>query len=278
VSFAAYPGSTGVEAIEYRISDRWLDSEIGDGRSERGWKCDSEDRSSNSEPRSAEQVLLIDSFWCYDPCGINLPVNALPARDTGYVTFGSLNNFSKVNEPMLRLWARVLASVKDSRLVVLTVPGIHRQRTVAILAGEGVDPSRVDFFPPLPRAEYMELYHRLDVILDTFPYNGHTTSLDALWMGVPVVSLVGRHPVSRAGLSQLSNLGLPELAAFSEQDYIRSAVELANDRPRLTGIRASVRSRMETSVLMDGPGFTGQIEAAYRAIWRRWCNSEPSGQ
>lgn len=108
-------------------------------------------------------------------------------------------------------------------------------------------------------------------MLDPFPYNGHTTSLDALWMGVPVVSLAGGPIVSRAGLSQLSNLGLQELVAFSEDDYVKIAARLARDLPRLEELRATLRSRMETSVLMDGKHFARGIESAYRAMWRRWC-------
>jgi predicted O-linked N-acetylglucosamine transferase (SPINDLY family) len=119
------------------------------------------------------------------------------------------------------------------------------------------------------------LYHRLDIVLDTFPYNGHTTSLDALWMGVPVVSLAGRTPVSRAGLSQLTNLGLPELVAHSEDDYVRIAVELAGDLPRLGQLRSTLRERMENSVLTDAPRFARNVEAAYRKMWQAWCTGQP---
>jgi predicted O-linked N-acetylglucosamine transferase (SPINDLY family) len=108
-------------------------------------------------------------------------------------------------------------------------------------------------------------------MLDPFPYGGHTTSLDAFWMGVPVISLAGAQIVSRAGLSQLSNLGLRELVAFTEDDYVRIAGELAADLPRLAELRAALRSRMETSVLMDGERFARGIERAYRAMWRHWC-------
>jgi predicted O-linked N-acetylglucosamine transferase (SPINDLY family) len=114
------------------------------------------------------------------------------------------------------------------------------------------------------------LYHRVDIVLDTFPYNGHTTSLDALWMGVPVVSLAGKAPVSRAGLSQLTNLGLPELVAHSEEDYVRIAAELAGDLPRLAHLRSTLRERMENSVLMDAPRFARNVEAAYRKMWQAW--------
>src|SRR5262249_23658437 len=152
---------------------------------------------------------------------------------TGSVTFGCLNNFCKINEPVLRLWARVLAHTDRARLVMLTVPGSHRQRTLAFLHEQGIAPERVQLAAPQSRHKYLELYHHIDIALDTFPYNGHTTSLDALWMGVPVITLPGERPVSRAGLSQLTNLGLPELIAQSDDDYLSLAVQLSRDLPRL---------------------------------------------
>lgn len=263
VSFAGYPESTGLEAIGYRISGKWL---------ERNGTRDADGLLVKAKVH--EQVYLTDSFWCYDPCGMEMAINELPAQANGTITFGSLNNFCKVNEPLLKLWARVLEEVKDSRLIILTHDGSHRQRTRQFLEAEGVETHRIEFVTPRPRKEYLELYHRLDVVLDTFPYNGHTTSLDALWMGVPVVSLCGERPVSRAGLSQLSNLGLPELVAFTEDQYVDIATQLANDLPRLNGLRATLRKRMEKSVLMDGPHFARQIEACYRSMWRQWCESQ----
>jgi predicted O-linked N-acetylglucosamine transferase (SPINDLY family) len=217
---------------------------------------------------------LIDSFWCYDPCGIEVEINGLPARASGRVTFGCLNNCCKVNAPALKLWARVLAAVKDSRLAIRSPGGSHSRRTLDALAKEGVDAHRVEFVQARPRREYLEFYHRLDIVLDTFPYNGHTTSLDALWMGVPVASLAGETPVSRAGLSQLSNLGLPELVAHSEDDYVSIAVELAGNLPRLADLRATLRARMQASPLMDAPRFARNVEAAYRSMWHAWCNEQ----
>lgn len=286
VSFAGYPESTGVGAIGYRISDRWME-ECGVRNAECGVAnggavSDAGSAIANSEFRvpnfvkGTERVYLLDSFWCYDPCGIAVEINGLPAKQNGHITFGSLNNFCKVNEPLLRLWARLLEKVQDSRLVLLSHAGSHRQRTVEFLEREGVEAHRVDFVAPRPRKEYLELYNRLDITLDTFPYNGHTTSLDALWMGVPVVSLCGERAVARAGLSQLSNLGLPELVARAEGEYVKIAAELANDLPRLTELRGTLRSRMEASVLMDAERFARQIEAAYRAMWRQECAENPS--
>jgi protein O-GlcNAc transferase len=258
VSFAGYPESTGLEAIGHRISDRYLEA-------------------NSEEAGRSERVHLIDSFWCYDPRGVEIDVHGLPALESGRVTFGCLNNFCKVNDRVLSLWARALGMVKESRLVLLSGSGSHRQRTMEALEREGVEARRVEFVELRPRREYLELYHRLDMVLDTFPYNGHTTSLDALWMGVPVVSLAGETSVARAGLSQLSNLGLPELAAHCEEEYVRTAVELAGDRQRLAQLRSTLRDRMKSSILMDAARFARQVERAYREMWQMWRLGQPPG-
>ncbi|HEY3900886.1 MAG TPA: tetratricopeptide repeat protein [Chthoniobacter sp.] len=278
VSFAGYPAATGLETIRYRLSDPWLESKIEDRSSEFGWQKRPDLPSPNSHLpspishlRPAEQVRFLDSFWCYDPCGVQIDVSELPATKNGFVTFGCLNSFCKINEPQLKLWAKVLGVIPDSRLLVLSTEGSHRLRMLDILQREGVPSHRVDFATPRPRRPYLELYHRLDLTLDTFPYNGHTTSLDSLWMGVPVVSLAGELSVSRGGLSVLSNLGLPELTTHSGDDFVQVATGLARDLPRLGYLRSTLRRRLEKSVLMDGPRFARQIEAAYRTMWRQWC-------
>jgi len=254
VSFAGYPAGTGLETIRYRLSDRFLE----DG------------------PSSGERVFLLDSFWCYDPQGVDIPVNPLPASTHGHLTFGALNNLTKVNEPLLENWARILGTVKGSRLLLLSAMGSHRQRIIDFLQRLGVEPHRVEFLLPCRREEYLRYHQRIDIILDSFPYNGHTTSLDALWMGVPVISLAGNTPVSRGGLSILSNLALAELVARSADDYLRVAVDLATELPRLAALRASLRSRMEASVLMDASRFARGIEDAFRAMWCEWCEA-PQG-
>jgi protein O-GlcNAc transferase len=254
VSFAGYPDSTGLEAIGYRISDQYLEAD-----------------SANAGAGRKEQVCLIDTFYCYDPCGMEVEVNPPPALESGTVTFGCLNNSCKVNERVLSLWARALGNVNDSRLVLSSHPGSRRQRILEDLEREGVSARRVEFVDFRPRREYLELYHRLDIVLDTFPYNGGVTTCDALWMGVPVVSLTGETPVSRAGLSLLSNVGLPELVAHSETEYLNIAGRLARELPRLAQLRSTLRDRMENSVLMDASRFTRQLEQAYRKMWHTWC-------
>ncbi len=140
-----------------------------------------------------------------------------------------------------------------------------------MLPNHGIDPNRVELIDFQPRLNYMRLYQGIDVGLDTFPYNGHTTSLDSFWMGVPVVTLVGRTVVGRAGVSQLTNLGIPELIAHTPEQYVLIATDLAGDLPRLAELRRTLRARMEASPLMNGERFAHNVEAVYRKIWRTWC-------
>jgi protein O-GlcNAc transferase len=256
VTWAGYPGSTGLDAIDYRLTDPRLDPP-----------------GASDDSGSEEPVRLPHSFWCYRPVAESPPVNPLPALATGQVTFGSLNNYGKVNQGVLELWAQVLGAVKDSRLLLLSHEGEHRQRAQEVFASHGVDSGRIAWFTPASRQRYLEAYHRIDIGLDPFPYNGHTTSLDSFWMGVPVVTLVGRTIVGRAGLSQATNLGLPDLIAETPEQYREIAVRLANDLPALAELRAALRPRMAASPLADARQFTRDLEAAYRTMWRRWCEA-----
>jgi predicted O-linked N-acetylglucosamine transferase (SPINDLY family) len=253
-TFAGYPGTTGLHAIDYRLTDPYLDPP--------GW---------NDAYYTEASYRLPHTFWCFDPQTEEPAVAPLPALEKGIVTFGCLNNFCKVNDGVLELWAQVLRTIPKSRLLLLAKDGCHRLRAFDFLAAKGVAAERVEFCSPRPRADYLALYHQVDIGLDTLPYNGHSTSLDSYWMGVPVVTLVGQTVVGRAGLSQLTNFGLTELAAASAEQFVGIAVELADNRPRLAALRAGLRERMRQSPLMDAVGFTRGIETAYRHMWRNWC-------
>jgi protein O-GlcNAc transferase len=257
ICWLAYPGTTGLAAMDYRVTDPFLDPpEHGPGA-------------------YAEQPIhLPDAFWCYDPLTSDPSIGALPARAAGRITFGCLNNFVKVHDGVLELWARVLRELAGSRMVLNAPPGAARGRTIDKLAQEGIEPGRVEFVGRVPRTQYLEAYGRIDICLDTIPYNGHTTSLDAFWMGVPVVTLVGGTVVGRAGLCQAMNLQLPELVATTPDDYVRIAVGLAGDLDHLASLRAGLRTRMAASPLMDAPKFARNLETAYREIWRRRCAGE----
>jgi predicted O-linked N-acetylglucosamine transferase (SPINDLY family) len=191
---------------------------------------------------------------------------------TGRVTFGSLNNFCKVNEAVLSLWAEILRRVEGSRLVVQCPSGVTHTRLRQWFESKNIAAHRLDLLPrTAPRAEFLELFQEIDIGLDPFPYHGGTTTFEALWMGIPVVSLTGEAAITRVGLSALTNAGLPELAAASVEDYVRIATELAGDLPRLAELRQSLRAHMKASPLMDAPRFARNMEAAYRTMWRRWC-------
>jgi protein O-GlcNAc transferase len=252
VAWLAYPGTTGLKTVDYRLTDPYLDP-VG----------------FNDEFYSEKTIRLPHSFWCYDPLTDQPKVNELPALSNGYITFGCLNNFCKLNAPLLKRWAAVLRAVPDSRFVLLAPRGGSRQMVLQELK---VTADRVEFVDLRARPQYLSTYHRIDLGLDTFPYNGHTTSLDSLWMGVPVVSLMGHTAVSRAGFSQMSNLGLTsELIAQSEEGFVELVKSLANNLHRLRELRSTLRQRMVESPLMNGPLFASHVETVYRQIWRQWC-------
>jgi predicted O-linked N-acetylglucosamine transferase (SPINDLY family) len=201
----------------------------------------------------------------------------LPAEKNGFITFGCLNNFCKVTAETLALWAGVLTAVKNSRLILLAAHGGHRETICAYCQQRGIDPERIEFVQFQPRGGYLAVYRRIDIGLDTLPYNGHTTSLDSFWMGVPVVTRVGKTVVGRAGWSQLCHLGLKDLAAdgpAGDQRFVEVAAELANDLPRLGNLRRELRDRIAASPLMDGRKFARNMEGAYREMWAHYAAKE----
>lgn len=248
VAWLAYPGTTGIGTIGYRLTDPRLDPQGFDGQ------------------YTERSIRLPHTFWCYDPLSQE-PVNELPAETTGFVTFGCLNNPCKLTDRTLAMWAGVLRAAPSARLLLMAPAGRPRERVAARLSAHGIDAGRVQFESFRPRVEYLRTYHRTDVGLDTFPYNGHTTSLDSFWMGVPVVTRFGQTAVGRGGLSQLHNLGLLDLAAESDEQFIEIALKLANDLSRLAELRRTLREKMERSPLMDRTTFARDMEAAYQQIW-----------
>ena len=253
IAWLAYPGTTGMTAIDYRLSDPRLDPP-------------------EFESHYTEQTIrLPDSFWCYHPLTDQPHVNELPAIANGYITLGCLNNPCKLTDDTLRLWAPVLTAIPTARLLLMAPPGNYRKHLLDRLESCGVSGARVDFVGYRPRAQYLQSYHQIDLGLDTFPYNGHTTSLDSFWMGVPVVTRVGQTCVGRGGLSQLFQLDLTELAAESDEQFTRITIDLTGDPSRLAALRKELRSRLETSPLMDGKRFARNIETVYQQCWKDCC-------
>jgi predicted O-linked N-acetylglucosamine transferase (SPINDLY family) len=255
-TYLAYCSTTGLDAMDYRISDPFLDP-VGTDES-----CYSE-----------RTLRFSNSYWSYEPPSVAPNVETPPATRAGYVTFGCLNGFIKVSAPALQTWSQLLSTVPGSRLILHAHPGSHRQRVLDFLATCRINPSRIEFLPFLRVSQFMAAHHRIDIALDPFPYGGGTTTCDALWMGVPVISMIGDTAVGRGGFSILSNIGLAELVARTPQEYVRMAAELASDLPRLTQLRFSLRDRMRNSPLMNGPLAAKDLEALYRRMWNTWCNN-----
>jgi predicted O-linked N-acetylglucosamine transferase (SPINDLY family) len=214
------------------------------------------------------------SYFCYRP-GPAPEVGPLPGATQDPITFGSFNALPKVSDETVALWARVLCELPGSRLVVKTrllAEAPARERVSAAFAAAGVAPERVELIAwEDTAASHLETYNRIDIALDTFPFNGATTTCEALWMGVPVVSLCGDTHASRMGRSILSAVGLPHLVAESHGSFAEIAASLATDRVRLAALRAGMRDRLRGAALFREEEFTRAMESLYRTAWRRWC-------
>jgi predicted O-linked N-acetylglucosamine transferase (SPINDLY family) len=241
--------TTGLKALDYRLSDPYLDPTESDERS-----------------YTERTLRLPHTAWCYDPLLDPVPVAPPPALFVGHVTFGCFHRFSKMNPHALATWARVLHNVPNSRLLMLARPGSHRQTALDHFARAAVSPDRIEFVEPLPPVQFMQLHHRIDVMLDAFPYSGHTTALDSIWMGVPLVAMRGRTAVGRAAASILQNLGFPQWIAANPDEYVIIATDLAGDLPRLNQLRNDLRQKLESSPLMASAAFARHVEQAYRDI------------
>lgn len=253
-TYLAYAGGAAVEAIDCRLTDRHLDPDESD-----------------DQYYLQRSIRLGSTYWCYQAPESAPPLNDPPARASGAVTFGCLNKFSKINDAVLLLWARILSEVPRSRLMLLASEGTVRRRVLDLLGRQKIDASRVEFCGRQRLADYYRAYHRMDIALDPFPYNGGTTTCDALWMGVPVITLAGKTAVGRAGVSILANAGYPELVADTIEDHIKIARDLAADLPRLSELRATLRGGLGKSPLMDASKFVRAVEESYRTMWRTWC-------
>ena len=260
VTWLGYPGTTGLSTIDYRFTDAVVEPPgEADGYS------------------SEALVRLPHGFHCYGPPADAPEVGPLPCREAGHLTFGSFNNLAKVTHDVVAAWARVLHAVPNARMVIKggeLNDLATRQGYLEAFAGHGIEAGRLDLVAWIAeRAGHLDLYGRIDVALDTFPYNGTTTTCEALWMGVPVVTLAGDRHAGRVGASLLTQLGLEELVAETVEAYVAEAVDLAKDVARLAALRAELRGRMTDAPLCNRAGFARAIEAAYRDMWRRWCGS-----
>jgi predicted O-linked N-acetylglucosamine transferase (SPINDLY family) len=257
VTYLGYPATTGLDAIDCRLTD-----ELADPRGVTDSYC------------SEALIRLPNSAWCYQPPDFSPAVSDLPALQNGYITFGSFNNFSKINPPLLKRWADILHRVPRSRLMLKAMS--LRCESVGKYVREmmkdlGIGPDRLDLHGWVSAADHLRLYSHVDIGLDTYPYHGTTTTCEALWMGVPVVTLAGQSHVSRVGVSLLTNVALGHLVAQTADEMVGLAVGLANDVPGLQKLRRTLRQQMQQSPLMDAPALARNVETAYLHMWRNRC-------
>jgi predicted O-linked N-acetylglucosamine transferase (SPINDLY family) len=218
-----------------------------------------------------------DSYLCFTPPAFDVEIGPLPAERDGTITFGSCNNVFKVNRLVVAAWSRLLHAYPKSRLLLrsdLLSSDEIREELGRQFAEHGLAPERLTLLPFAKRPELMATYNDIDIALDPFPYGGGTTTVEALWMGVPVVSRRGDRFSGRVSDSVLTTVGLPELVVTSEDDYIAKAIALAEDRPRLAELRRTLRRRVAASPLCDAKRFTRHLEQAYRSMWRGWCTGK----
>ena len=253
ITYLGFPNSTGVPAMDYRITDSLTDpSPLAD------------------ELHSEKLLRLPDSQWCFRPFGAPFEIDPLPARKNGFVTFGSFNSLAKAGDTLLHCWTRILADLPDSRLRITRVRSPQRAAAIiALFAHSGIAAERIECTAYRSASQYGAEFAGVDIALDHFPYNGVTTTCESLHAGVPVVSMYGAHGVSRSGLSILASVGLKELAAGSPDDYVKTALTLAGDLERLERIRSGLRARFDQSPLRDEKRFAAGFEAQLRSAWRQ---------
>jgi predicted O-linked N-acetylglucosamine transferase (SPINDLY family) len=256
VSYLGYPNTTGLATIGHRVTDAVCDPP--------------------GEPARHTEALvrLPGCFCCYAPPEDAPSEAPLPALARGHVTFGSLHHLAKLNGAVLDLWCAVLRAVPSARLLVFrnTLRGSPEQRLRREFLDRGIEASRVELRHEAgPGRDYLDVYADVDVLLDTLPWSGHATTCEALWMGVPVLTLLGGRHAGRMSASVLAAAGLAECVAKTPEDYVALASRWAGDMGRLAALRAGLREQVRRSPLCDGRAFTTELEAVYRQLWRRWC-------
>jgi protein O-GlcNAc transferase len=256
VTWLGYLSTTGLTRIHYRLCDAVTDPpQVTD------------------QLHTETLVRLPHSQWCYRPLLSIDHAREPPCKSNGFITFGSFNHVPKLSQTLRKLWVDILARLPDSRLVVVGVPEGHaKERLLEDCRAAGVAVSRLTVVPRVPLDEYFRWFSAVDIALDSTPYSGGTTTCDTLWMGVPVITLLGPRSVSRSAAGILSTVGLPDWIASTPEEYVRLAVRFAQDRPVIVNLRQSLRQRMRESPIMDEPRFVRDVENAYRGMWQTWCN------
>lgn len=254
VSWIGYPGTTGLRSIDYYLADRFL-FPLGE-----------------FEELFTEKIVRLPATCTFSPHKDAPPVAPLPALHNGHITFGSFNRVNKMGRGLITMWSELLKAVPDSRMLLASMPqsGEH-QTLVDWFAQEHISPERLAFYPRTDMPGYLSLHQKVDICLDTFPYNGGTTTFHALWMGVPTLTLAGNTVASRSGVSILGNVGLEEFVAHDSADFVKRGVFWSNNLSELSKMRAGLRERFSKSPSGDPALIATALERAMRIMWQRWC-------
>jgi protein O-GlcNAc transferase len=256
VTWLGYLNTTGLTTMDYRVTDGYLDP-IGE-----------------TEHLHTETLWRLPHHSCFRPSPQSPPVTALPATANGYITFGSMNQWPKVSDEVKDTWTRLLKRVDRSRLLIVARGGqnsVFRDRIIGEFVLRGIEAARIHVSPALDFLGFLRLFGEIDISLDPFPYGGGTTTMQSLWMGVPVVTLRGTTAFARNSVGLLSAVGLTQLVARTPDAYVVAGAELAGNLLQLAEIRARLRDRVAASGLTDARRFSGNLELAYRSMWRKYC-------
>ncbi len=259
ITWLGYPNTSGLSAMDYRLTDVLADPP-------------------ETKAKYTEKLVYVpDCFLCYQPPAIDIPVAPLAVEKTGYITFGSFNNLAKITPDVIRVWANLLQAIPDAHIFIKNrslADEATSERYLSMFDEQGISRTRIELLGHTATTEeHLALYARVDIALDTFPYNGTTTTCEALWMGIPVVTLAGKVHAGLVGVSLLSAIGCQEWIADTAEDYIQVAENLASDQEMLAVHRAGLRKRILSSPLCEAKAFAGKMERAYRTMWKQWCIS-----
>jgi len=256
ITYLGYPDTTGLSAIDYILGDQQMFP-------------------------PGEETLYVETPWClpdtslcFTPPDLPIEVGPLPAMQNGFITFGCLNKAEKVSDAAVKIWAKILHAVPGSRLLLQNKPygdAAIAARMHSRFAAHGIEADRLDLIGKLTWQEHMDAYNKVDIVLDPFPYNGTTTSVEGLWMGVPLLALKGDRLVAHMGESILYTMGMQEWIASDQAGYVAKAAAFTSDLTALADVRAGLRDRLLASPICDAPRFARNLETAFRGMWRTWC-------
>ena len=253
VSWMGYPGTTGLQAMDYYLTDPFMLPKA------------------EHREQFAEKIAYLPCSAPFMPYSTAPDVNELPVLSNGYITFGSFNRLNKLSFEVISLWAKLLLALPDSRLILAAMPESGYDNVITWFAEHGVFQDRLSFYSRSSMVEYLALHHQVDICLDTFPYNGGTTTCHALWMGVPTLTIMGKTQPGRAGAGLLRTVGIDEFIVRNMEDFVSQGLSLAQDINALVKVRSELRTRFKQSPRGQPELIANGLEQLFRLMWQRWC-------